>query len=129
MKKMRGILSVVIAMMIAVTVLVGCGGSDGGEATGYEGKYVSVSGEMMGMTLTGDDISGWAIELDNGGKGKMEIDGDTGNIKWSLEGETITVNVDGEEMTGKLEGDNLIFDDILGMGMKLTFAKEGTTAE
>ena len=129
MKKMRGILSVVIAMMIAVTVLVGCGVSGGGEATGYEGKYVSVSGEMMGMTLTGDDVSGWAIELNNGGKGKMEVDGESANIKWSLEGETVTVSVEGEEMTGTFEGDNLIFDDVLGMGMKLTFAKEGTTAE
>ena len=110
-------------MTIAVTVLTACGNS--GEATGYEGKYISVSGEMMGMELTGEDIAGWSIELNNGGKGKMEIDGDTGNIKWSLEDETITVNVDGEEMTGLIDGDKLVFDDILGSGMKLTFAKEG----
>ena len=55
----------------------------------------------------------------------MEIDGEMGNIKWTLEGETITVNVDGEEMTGTFEDDKLVFDDILGSGMKLTFAKEG----
>lgn len=126
MKKFNGFIGFIVAMMIAVTMLVGCGG--GGEATGYEGKYVSVSGEMMGITLTGEDVSGWAIELNNGGKGKMEIDGEKGNIKWSLEGETITVNVDGEEMTGVFENDNLIFDDVLGMGMKLTFAKEDTSA-
>ena len=123
MKKIKGILSAIIAMMIAVTMLAGCGG--GGEATGYEGKYISVSGEMMGMELTGEDIAGWAIELNNGGKGNMEIDGETENIKWTLEGETITVNVDGEEMTGTFEDDKLVFDDILGSGMKLTFAKEG----
>ena len=112
------VLSFVIAFSMAA-----CGG--GGEATGYEGKYISVSGEMMGIELTGEDIDGWSIELNNGGKGKMEIDGEMENIKWTLEGETITVNVDGEEMTGTFEDDKLVFDDILGSGMKLTFAKEG----
>ena len=108
--------------MVTVTMLAGCGD---GVATGYEGKYISVAGEMMGMELTGEDIAGWSIELNNGGKGKMEIGGDAGSIKWSLEGETITVNVDGEEMTGAFEDDKLVFDDVLGSGMKLTFAKEG----
>ena len=122
MKKIKSILSVIIAMMIAVTMLAGCGG---GEATGYEGKYVSVSGEMMGVELTGDDIAGWSIELKSGGKGKMESEGETGNIKWSLEDKTITIKVDGEEMTGVFEDDKLVFDDILDSGMKLTFAKEG----
>ena len=115
--------SFIIVMMIILTMLAGCGGS--GEATGYEGKYVSVSGEMMGVELTGEDIAGWSIELNNGGKGKMDIDGESGNIKWTLEDKTITVTVDGEEMKGVFEDDKLVFEDILGSGMKLTFAKEG----
>lgn len=122
MKNMRSIFSVAIVMLIVLTMLAGCGGE---EATGYEGKYVSVSGEMMGIELTGDDIAGWSIELKSGGKGKMEIEGETGNIKWSLEENTITIKVDGEEITGTIEDDKLVFDDILSSGMKLTFAKEG----
>ena len=123
MKRIKGIIGVLVALMLAITILSGCG--DGGEATGYEGKYVSVAGEMLGLELTGEDIAGWAIELNNGGKGTMEIDGDSGNIKWSLEGETITINVDGEEITGTFEDDKLVFDNIMDSGMKLTFAKEG----
>lgn len=119
---MKKLMALLVAGMMVFS-LASCGG--GGEATGYEGKYISVSGEMMGMELTGEDIAGWALELNNGGKGKMDIDGETGNIKWTLDGETITVNVDGEEMTGTFEDDKLVFDDILGSGMKLTFAKEG----
>jgi len=121
MKKIKGILSLVVAMMIAVTLLVGCGG---GKATGYEGKYVSVSGEMMGLELTGEEIKGWSIELKNGGKGTMELEGEKGNINWSIEGETITINVDGEEVTGTIEDGNIVIDNILGSGMKITFAKE-----
>lgn len=124
MKKFNAVLSVVVLLAVIAFAFTGCGE----KPTGYEGKYVSVAGEMMGIELTGDDISGWAIELDNGGKGKMEIEGETGNIKWSVEGETITVNVEGEEMKGTIDGDKLVFDDILGSGMKLTFAKEGTEA-
>ena len=121
MKKIKGILSLVVAMMIAVTLLAGCGG---GKATGYEGKYVSVSGEAMGIELTGEEIEGWAIELKNGGKGTMTLEGDTANIDWSIEGETITIKVEGEEMTGTIKDGNIVIDNTLGLGMKLTFAKE-----
>ena len=122
MKKMRGTLGVVIAAIMSVAVLAGCG--EKAELTGYEGKYESVSGEMMGITLTGEDISGWAIDLQEGGKGTMEVDGESAGMKWTLEGNQITVSVEGEEMTGTIEGNQLVFDDILGMGMKITFEKQ-----
>ncbi len=121
MKKIKGILSLVVVMMIAVTLIAGCGG---GKATGYEGKYVSVSGEMMGVELTGEDVEGWSIELKNGGKGTIELEGEKGNIDWSVEGEAITIKVEGEEMTGTIGDGNIVIDDVLGSGMKLTFAKE-----
>lgn len=122
MKKMRGILGAVIAVMMSVVVLAGCGGK--AEPTGYEGHYESVSGEMMGITLTGEDIAGWAIDLKEGGKGTMEVEGESAGMKWTLEGNQVTVSVEGEEMVGTIEGNQLVFDDILGMGMKITFEKQ-----
>lgn len=125
MKKMR-LGTVALALAIFTLILAGCGG--GGELTGHEGKYVSVAGEAMGITLTGEDIEGWSIELKAGGKGSMEVNGTSAGIKWSLEGETITIKVQGEEITGTIANDVITVDDVLGSGMKLTFAKEGSEA-
>ncbi len=80
------------------------------------------------MTLTDDKIAGWAIELSKGGKGRMEIDGEDANIKWTLEDTALTIKVQGEELSATVDGDLIIFDDIMDTGMKLTFAKEGSSA-
>lgn len=123
---MKKLLALFVASLLVLAVLAGCGG--GGEVTGHEGKYLSVAGEMMGVSLTGEDMEGWEIELKAGGKGKMMVDGTSAGIKWSLDGSNITIKVQGEEMTGTLENDVIVIDDVLGMGMKITFAKEGSEA-
>ena len=122
---MKKILALTVAALLVVALLAGCGG---GEVTGHEGKYLSVAGEMMGISMTGEDMEGWEIELKAGGKGKMMVDGTSAGIKWSLDGSDITIKVQGEEMKGTLENDVIVIDDVLGMGMKITFAKEGSEA-
>ena len=117
----------VIMILCTVFMLSSCDG--GGRADSqYEGKYISVAGEAMGMTLTGEDISGFGLELKNGGKGTMTIYGDSGNIKWTNDDENITVNIDGTDIVGVIGQDTITFDNVLDMGMKLTFAKEGSEA-
>ena len=116
-----------IGVLCAVLMLAACGGS-GNAGSEYEGKYISVAGESMGITLTGEDISGFALELKSGGKGTMTVDGDSDSITWTNDGEKITVNLDGVEMVGTIGKDTLIFDNVLNMGLKLTFAKEGSEA-
>ncbi len=122
MKKTRGIAAVVIVALMALTLLAGCGGE--AELTGYEGKYVSVEGEMMGITLTGEDVAGWEIELKAGGKGSMEVDGTRGSMKWTLEENTINITVEGEEMSGSIDGDKIVIENVLDSGMKMTFQKQ-----
>ena len=115
-----------VGLMCAVSMLAACGG--GNADSKYEGKWISVAGSALGVTLTGDEISGFGLDLQSGGKATMELDGETHKIRWSNEGETITLKVDGEDVVGKAGGDTIEFDDMLGMGMKLTFAKEGSEA-
>ena len=43
-----------IVLLCAVFMLSACGGSGKADAE-YEGKYISVAGEAMGMTLTGEE--------------------------------------------------------------------------
>ncbi|MFQ7291218.1 MAG: hypothetical protein ACLRQ0_03095 [Monoglobales bacterium] len=116
-----------IVLLCAVFMLSACGGSGKADAE-YEGKYISVAGEAMGMTLTGEDINGFGLELKNGGKGTMTIYGDSGTIKWTNDDENITVNIDGTDIVGAIGQDTITFDNVLDMGLKLTFAKEGSEA-
>lgn len=122
---MKKLLSTIISIAVILTVLSGCGSE---ALTGHEGKYISIAGKMLGIPLSAEEISGWDIDLSAGGKGTMDIDGKNVSIKWSVDDGIITIKTQGEEMTGKIDGDVIAIDDVLGMGMKLTFAKEGSQA-
>lgn len=108
-------------------VLCACGGDTKVDES-LIGKYIAVTGEMMGMALVGDDLDGFSMELEKGGKGTMTLKGDSGSIKWSNDESTVTVTADGEDMVATRGQDYMVFEDMLGTGMKITFAKEGTDA-
>jgi len=122
---MKRILSIILTGIMIIS-LASCGGGRADEA--YVGNWVSVSGEAMGVTLTGEDISGFGIELKAGGKGTMTVEGDPANIKWTNDETTLTVTVEGENLIANISEDTLVFTDFMGLGMDLTFAKEGTAA-
>ncbi len=126
MKQKRSLVGILLAVVM-VLCLAACGG--GGRAdSALEGKYISVVGEALGMTLSGDDISGFSVELEKNGKGTITIDNESGKCSWTNDDTTLTIKVEGQEIVGTLGKDTFTVDDILGMGLKLTFAKEGTDA-
>ena len=130
---MKKLLLLLIMVSLMILPLAACGGSSGGGGEAAEpdpllGVYNSVAGEMMGVTLTGDDISGFAVELKEGGKAELSVEGTTAKGTYTMDGETITLSVEGEELTGTLANDVMTFEDFMGMGLKLTFAKEGSDA-
>ncbi len=127
MKKMKKLVGILLTGILAVS-LSACGGSSVRADSEYEGTYISVAGEAMGMVLTGDDVSGFSLDLQANGKGTMTVDEDSSSMKWQNDDTTLTITVEGEDMVAELGEDILIFDDMLGMGMKVTFAKEGTDA-
>ncbi len=117
------------AALVLAFVLTACsGGSKVRADQELEGKYIAVMGEMFGVALTGEELDGFSFELESGGKGKVVIDGDSHSIKWKNDDETVTITVDKEDMTAQRGKDSFVMKDMLGMGMDLTFAKEGTAA-
>lgn len=122
---MKKILIIALVAIMAIS-LTACGGEKTNDA--YVGNWISVSGTAMGYTLTGEDIDGFALTLKDGGKGTMKIDGDEAGIKWTDDGANIIIKVQGEELVGAIGDNTLLFKDLLGTGMDLTFAKEGTDA-
>ena len=109
--------------------LVACGGGSSVRAdAALEGRYIPVVGEMMGISLMGDELDGFEVDLNSGGKGTITIEGDSSNISWKNDDSTITLTVSKEEIVGELGTDQFKIKDMLGMGIDLTFAKEGTDA-
>lgn len=125
MKKSISIALAIIMLSVAV-VFAGCSGGNADSI--YQGNYVAVCGEMLGITMGDDDMSGFEMELKAGGKADMVINGESYSVSWTNDDKNITVNVDGVDLVGKIGKDTISFEDMLGMGMDVTFAKEGTDA-
>lgn len=118
-----------ISMVLAL-LLSGCGGNKKKEESPYEGKWIAVSAQMMGISVSVEETFGGVFEFEvkNNGKVKVFIGEDTGTGKWSVEKGTFTLSIEGEDMIGTVGENTLSFDDMLGMGVKIIFAKEGTDA-
>ena len=96
--------------------------------TGLEGTYIAVAGDLWGISLFGDDLEGFSFELSSGGKGRVIVDGEAEDIQWESDETTITVKMEGESLVGTRGKDFFVMENLMDMGMNLTFAKEGTEA-
>ena len=128
---MKKLISIFIAMMLCLSVTA-CGGSSGKADDALTGKYIAVSGTALGITLSGDDVTGFTIELKSGGKVTIDVDGTTAQGKWVNDDKTITLTVENTDIVGKLGKDTITFEnfpqELIGTSMDLKFAKEGTDA-
>ena len=116
----------VFALMIALTLalcLCACGG--GGEETDPNaGLYTCTGIEMMGITMTPEEIfedEAATIDLKSGGKGTFTMEDASASCDWTLEDDgSLSIEVEGETFTGTL-ADGVIVLDMMGMNM--TFEK------
>ena len=117
MKKFFAILLTVALLL----TLVACASS---EPDPNAGIYYGTVGTYAGFSMPVDTLfeGGCSLELKNGGKGEIMLGADSYNVKWSLDGETITVSLQGEESVGTLK-DGIIDIEFMGMGLSLTFEK------
>ncbi len=115
----------VLSALLTVAMLLGlcaCGGPTYDES--LLGVYTCYAVEMLGVEMKADEVlsSTSTLELKQGGKGKMSIEGTTGSIKYTLSGEDITVDVDDETAKGTLK-DGVLHIELMGMNMY--FIQEG----
>lgn len=118
----------IIALLLALAMLLSlaaCGGS--AEEDPNAGKYIGISAAVGGFSMPMSDIypgETW-IELKSGGKGDIMLDGDSYGLKWTLEGETFTLTLEGVDSVGTLKNGAIVID-LMDMGCVMTFQKEGT---
>ena len=90
------------------------------------GVYDAVTATAMGFTFPIEEVypAGASVELKSGGKGVVTLGEDSFNVKWSLEGESLTITVSGEPSVGTLK-DGTISMDFMNMGLLMVFQREG----
>ncbi len=124
-RKSRRIFTVVL--IFAVLIMTGCSSV---EESPCAGKWVGITGEMWGITVSVEEVFGgdFEFEVKNNGKVVFTAGETTGTGKWIVDGDQFILKIEGEEMVGTIGEDTITFDDMLGSGVKMVFAKEGTDA-
>ncbi len=112
-----------------MTVLCACGG-EAAEDDPNIGVYKAKKAELGGFEIDVTDVfdEGFTIELKNKGKGRVEMDGDGGNIKWTLDGNTFHAEGGGAEFDGTLGDGVMVLEDLEGSGVTLTLECDEITA-
>ena len=125
MKKMK-LFSLFLALVMFFA-LAACGGSGGGDADdpnlgmyklqSMMGFTVAEYAEMMGVTEE-EAADSMTLELKSGGKAVFTTDGDPSNLKWSVEGDTITLSDSQDTLEGTIS-DGVITLNIEGAELVL----------
>ncbi len=118
---MKRIFAIILTLAMLLP-LAACGTEEDPNA----GTYLGTKARMMGMEMSMDEIYDGenSLDLKSGGKGTITLESDSFSMKWSLDGEIITITVDGEDSVGTLKN-GVIEIDFLNMGVVLIFEKEG----
>ena len=116
----------IVAILLTIAMLLSLAACGGGEPDPNAGKYQGISAKAFGLTMDMSEVypgETW-VELKSGGKGTVMLDGDDFPMKWTLDGEAITITIDGVDSVGRL-ADGVITVDLMDMGVEMTFLKEG----
>ncbi len=124
---MKKLLTVLLTAVLLLS-LAACG-SDGTPTDPNAGMYYCTTVKAVGVLMTVDEVydNGAYLELKDGGKGTINLDGMSTDITWTLEDSALSVDMEGQKSSGTLS-DGTIVLNLLDMDMFLTFVKEGSEA-
>jgi hypothetical protein len=136
------------ALGIVLSLILGKGTASAGLPGGFGvgkisnpavGNWIGKSVEMSGVTLGMEAIGDMSLNLKEDGSCEFTMDGEKTTGKWSFAGNTVTIqdsdaaaafsgsSGDGT-ITATLDGDTLTMEDMLGSGMTVLLAREGSEA-
>ncbi len=133
---------ILVLLLIALLILplVSCGGGkEASPAASNEpapqtaadpnlGKWLAHSVNMFEIDSNAADIweKGFTIELLDGGKAALNVDGQKLEGTWKMEGDALSVSTANVTMPGSFEGNLMHLENVLDAGMNMVFYKEGT---
>ena len=119
--------AVLVFVLLIVLLIRGCTGAVKDAFDPNLGVYNATTAEMFGMEMDVTDVweGGVSIELKAKDKCVFTIDGEQYNIKWTLDGSDIRIKGKGLDCEGTLNRGVLVLQDVMDMGVNITFAKEG----
>ena len=119
--------AVLVFLLLIVLLIRGCTGAVKDAFDPNLGVYNATTAEMFGMEMDVTDVweGGVSIELKAKDKCVFTIDGEQYNIKWTLDGSDIRIKGKGLDCEGTLNRGVLVLQDVMDMGVNLTFQKEG----
>ena len=94
----------IVAILLTIAMLLSLAACDGGEPDPNTGNYLGISAKALGMTMAMSEVypgETW-VELQSGGKGTVMLDGDEFPMKWTLDGEAITITMEDVDSVGRL---------------------------
>lgn len=134
MKINRKVFVMLIAVMMAALLLASCGKED--EPSGSDdpnlGLWQATTVEVFDEEYPAEEIyqDGFEIELLKDGKCKFRAEGKEDKYDWSIEEDTLSISSGGNVfITALINGNEMVIDDFMSMGIKITLQKEGTASQ
>jgi len=96
----------------------------------FEGEWLGVGGDAWGFAMTAEDAAAYTLTVEKTEKASIVVDGDALEAKYTVDGDSIILKVEELDMesTGNLTDGAIYFEDLMGLGINIYFAKEGTDA-
>lgn len=113
-----------VALIMLVLALAFCLAACG--SAGATDNYTCTSVSYAGFDMAADDIfeEPVTLSLSENGSGSIVLEGTEASVKWTLDGTTLTLTIEGEDSVGTLE-DGVITVDLFGVGTEYTFVLDG----
>ena len=131
-KKGGAVVFLILAALVVIGAIIYLVAGKGGERgvapdDPVLGLYTAQKAETAGISISIKTMwkNGFSIELKDKGKATLNVDGETGSAKWTLDGETFTVKGSGVDCSGTLSDGILTLDNVMDSGVTLYFTKDG----
>ena len=120
-------LLVIGLLVFAATKLLPTGGSDVDES--LLGVYSVQKAKAYGIEVDATTLweKGFDIELKKNGRCLVNVDGNKGSGKWTLDGSDFSLKASDLELNGSLYDGIIRIDNAMDMGVTLYFTKDGAT--
>lgn len=128
-------ISVMLAIILTLVLLAGCGSSSDTPAVADDpniGLWQATRAEMFDEEFDARELfdDGFEIELMAGERCVLHTDGTTNTYTWAVQENTLTISTGGVAfIKATIEDDMMVIEDYMENGLRITLQKEGAAAD